>query len=77
MIRFHGVLAPNAALRSHVVASARPSALAVEPVPATLRTPGIEQLSLFRQMEAQLDFGGGKTRRTNAADAHEAKRSLA
>jgi hypothetical protein len=38
MIRFHGVLAPNAALRRHVVASARPSALAVEPASATLET---------------------------------------
>ncbi|MDC0744939.1 transposase [Polyangium mundeleinium] len=36
MIRFHGVLAPNAALRSHVVAAARPSALAGESTPATL-----------------------------------------
>jgi len=63
MIRFHGVLAPNAALRRHVVASARPSALAVGPDLATLKTPGIEQLSLFGQMEAPSCFDVGKMRR--------------
>ncbi|MDI3290758.1 transposase [Polyangium sp. 15x6] len=63
MIRFHGVLAPNAALRRHVVASLCPSALAMEPAPATLKTPGIEQPSLFGQMEAPSGFDAGEMRR--------------
>ncbi|MDC3983163.1 transposase [Polyangium jinanense] len=60
MIRFHGVLAPNAALRRHVVGSLRPSALAMEPAPATFTTPGIEQPSLFGQMEAPSGFDAAR-----------------
>ena len=52
-----------AALRRPVVVSARPSALAVEPASATLKTSGIEQPSLFGQMKAQSCFDAGKMRR--------------
>src|SRR5439155_15939075 len=46
MIRFHGVLAPNAKLRKQVVASARPSASAA--LPKSPEAPfGVKQLSLF------------------------------
>jgi hypothetical protein len=46
MIRFHGVLAPNATLRKQVVSSARLSAGAVSPtLPAA--PAFVEQLSLF------------------------------
>jgi hypothetical protein len=45
MIRFHGVLAPNAALRKQVVSSARLSAGPASPKPPA--APGVEQLSLF------------------------------
>jgi hypothetical protein len=46
MIRFHGVLAPNATLRKQVVSSARLSAGAASPKPPAAPV-GVEQLSLF------------------------------
>jgi hypothetical protein len=53
MIRFHGVLAPNAKLRAQVVASARPcvpSNDAPEPAPAELPLFG----KLFKEPEADV-----------------------
>jgi hypothetical protein len=58
MVRFHGVLAPNAALRKDVVASARSSA---PPNVAPPRAP--LQLPLFGELFNADDASGVKARR--------------
>jgi hypothetical protein len=62
MIRFYGVLAPNAALRKQVVSSARPSASAA--LSTSPEAPaGGEQLSLFDHFVKADDAGAPSGRR--------------
>jgi hypothetical protein len=58
MIRFHGVLAPSAALRKQVVASARPW---VPPDVNHVKPP--MQLSLFGEQSNEDDASASKARR--------------
>jgi hypothetical protein len=59
--RFDGTEYLASASESEIVGGKM--ALAMEPTSATLKTPGIEQPSLFGQMEAPSCFDAGKMRR--------------